>query len=300
MKFLWSKVMKNFCIILIIFSLFTGYLYGQEKHKAEVDVRILAKILKELETLKTKVDTIANDQKKKKEKLITMEFERADIVSLFRKIATIGNLNLIIGKDVKGKTSVRLKSIDPISALEIIARSNGYSVQLQAGYVYWITKKFTSKKTKNGGVYITMNVRQRKAREIIKKIAKIANVNIIVPSSLQDKITLKLKRVHWQNAILSVLRGKNCKLILEKANLYRIIHQAKISIETTNKNIRSVIKAIAKQAGIKIILPSYVRGKVTIKMMEVDWQDALKAILKNGNYGLILQDANIYKVVKLR
>jgi type II secretory pathway component HofQ len=60
---------------------------------------------------------------------LSLEAQQADVAATLRQLAQLGGLNLVIGPDVKGTISLRLKEVSVDEALAAIARA--------AGLVYW-------------------------------------------------------------------------------------------------------------------------------------------------------------------
>lgn len=63
----------------------------------------------------------------------------------------------------------------------------------------------------------------------------------------------------------------------------------KISIEVTDQDIRDVLNFIATEVGANIILAEDVQGKVTMKLREIPWDQALITIMKSKKLGYVRQ-----------
>lgn len=58
-------------------------------------------------------------------KRISLDFQDADIIHVFRLIAEVSGLNIVIGENVKGRVTVRLVNVPWDQALDVILESNG-------------------------------------------------------------------------------------------------------------------------------------------------------------------------------
>lgn len=60
----------------------------------------------------------------------------------------------------------------------------------------------------------------------------------------------------------------------------------KISFEFQNEDIRNIIKMISEASGKKIVVPDTISGKVTLKLRDVPWDQALNIVLAVRNLGV--------------
>jgi type IV pilus assembly protein PilQ len=56
----------------------------------------------------------------------------------------------------------------------------------------------------------------------------------------------------------------------------------KISLDLHNADLRDVIRLIAETGGVNIVASGEVQGTVTVRLVEVPWEQALDVILKNA------------------
>lgn len=71
-----------------------------------------------------------------------------------------------------------------------------------------------------------------------------------------------------------------------------------ISIETNSADIRDVIKFIAEESGVNLVISDDVEGKVTLKLRQVPWDQALVIVMLSKGLGYIRQ-GNVLRVTKL-
>ena len=69
--------------------------------------------------------------------LMTMNFVNADVTNILRLIGEVSNLNIVWGKDVKGKVSMRLKNVPWDQALDLILANNDLGMRSK-GNVIWV------------------------------------------------------------------------------------------------------------------------------------------------------------------
>ncbi len=61
------------------------------------------------------------------ERLVSMDMENADLLTILRALAELSGMNIVVGKAVTGAVTVRLHNVPWRQALEIILKSSGYA-----------------------------------------------------------------------------------------------------------------------------------------------------------------------------
>jgi type IV pilus assembly protein PilQ len=72
----------------------------------------------------------------------------------------------------------------------------------------------------------------------------------------------------------------------------------KISVETTDMDIRDVIKLISEESGINLVLSEDVKGTINVKLRQVPWDQALVVIMKMKKLGYT-RAGNILRITSL-
>jgi type IV pilus assembly protein PilQ len=72
----------------------------------------------------------------------------------------------------------------------------------------------------------------------------------------------------------------------------------RLSMDFKDADINNLLRIIAEVSGMNVVAGSDVAGKVTVRLVNVDWQQALDVILKINNMGYEL-DGNIIRVAPL-
>ncbi len=86
---------------------------------------------------------------------------------------------------------------------------------------------------------------------------------------------------------LRVYAGERRPLPLERG--------ARITLSTKDADLVEVLRAFARLAGVNLVLDPSVRGKVTVELFDVPWEDALKVILATHGLGAEL-DGRVWRV----
>lgn len=67
----------------------------------------------------------------------------------------------------------------------------------------------------------------------------------------------------------------------------------KISVEVNDQDIREVLNFIAQESGLNLIMTEDVQGKITMKLRNIPWDQALITIMKAKKLGYVRQDSVI-------
>ncbi len=69
---------------------------------------------------------------------VTIDLQNAEIAQVIRLVAEASGKNVVIADDVKGKVTMRLRSVSWRTALDVLLKTGGYGVQETDG-VLWVT-----------------------------------------------------------------------------------------------------------------------------------------------------------------
>lgn len=72
-----------------------------------------------------------------------------------------------------------------------------------------------------------------------------------------------------------------------------------ISIQTNDADIRDVINFIAEESGVNLVIGDDVEGKISLKLRQVPWDQALVIVMKAKNLGYIRQ-GNVLRITRLQ
>lgn len=72
---------------------------------------------------------------------ITLDLKGMDVIEVIKMLATKGNLNIVIGSNVKGRVTIFLKSVDVMDAFEIILIANDLAYETRGSIIYVMTQR---------------------------------------------------------------------------------------------------------------------------------------------------------------
>jgi Tfp pilus assembly protein PilP len=170
--------------------------------------------------------------------LISLDFQNANIRSLFRIISEFSGFNLIVSSEVSGSVDVRLFDIPWNEALEIILANS------------LLARQCFGKNT----------------------------IRITSRQVLEEELALKEASVNANNLEASPEYTDSC---------YPVLYGDKepVSLDFQNATIRNLFRIISEVSGFNLILSTEVSGSVSIRMLDVPWNEALEIILANNGLG---------------
>src|SRR5262249_59824571 len=71
-----------------------------------------------------------------------------------------------------------------------------------------------------------------------------------------------------------------------------------ISLDFKDADINNILRILAEFSGLNIVTSDDVKGKVTVKLQNVPWQQALDSVVRAAKLGYV-QEGNIIRVDKL-
>lgn len=144
---------------------------------------------------------------------------------------------------------------------------------------------------------ITMDVKEMSVTEVIRKISIQVDRMIVVEPGIEDKITVNFINTPWLEALETAC--DLAKLVTRKVgNEIKVEKPPCVTMEFKKADLPEVINLLAKQAGVNIVIDSYVKGEVTMRFADVPWMKALDAVVKTAGYSLVEEDrGRIIRVV---
>ena len=134
---------------------------------------------------------------------------------------------------------------------------------------------------------VTIDAAGKDLREVVDAIARASGVNIVVDQGIDEKVTLRLVDVDWRDAIDALARETRTRIVEEEGRAIRLTRPPSIRMELHDADVRAALLAIAAQAGVSIVIPEEVQGKVSLSLVDVPWMDALEAVAASSGHVLV-------------
>lgn len=155
----------------------------------------------------------------------SLEFRDADIKDVLRLLGQENGVNILVGDDVTGKITVSFKEVTLQQALDSILESFGYSSSTSDGIL--VVRKAPPPKSAPEQIVVTVkdespteqaaarrlfsiDCRDADARDVLRTLGQKSGLNIIVGDEVSGKITVNLRDVTLDQALLSLLQSFGC------------------------------------------------------------------------------------------
>ena len=147
--------------------------------------------------------------------------------------------------------------------------------------------------------YITLILKDKDLADVLRYISHQVGVNIIADPEIKEKVSVELDHVEWRKALDVIARQTHSKIVEESERLIRFTQPPSISMEFQDAEIKVVLELLAKQAGANIVIAQNVKGKVSLSLREVPWQDALSTVVKTAGYATVMADSQNVEIIRV-
>ena len=162
----------------------------------------------------------------------TLKNREIDVRDIFQMIARVARVNLIFDKEVRGKTSIEVKSIAPLRCLELMCLANGFKMTEfdEAPNTYVISKKeinnllFEPKIDKSVPADFSIKNRDIDMRLILRSVAEHAGIRLRIGREIRGMIACELKNLRPLEVLkmLAASNYLNVKAVKDEPLLYDV------------------------------------------------------------------------------
>ena len=151
--------------------------------------------------------------------------------------------------------------------------------------------------------FITLETTEKPLDVVLQWISRRAGINIVTnvdaAGSEMDRVTMRLVNVTWQEAVEQIARRYDYVIEKRSDRIWELTKPPKVRMEFQNALLRVVLDALSRQANVNIVISDSIDAsrRITMKMNDVPWREALDVIIKTTGYVWIEQDYQIIRVV---
>jgi type IV pilus assembly protein PilQ len=135
---------------------------------------------------------------------------------------------------------------------------------------------------------------------VLQYISRRANVNVVCNEADQPRVTIRLANVTWQEAVDQIARKYDFVVERRNERIWELTKPPKVRMEFQNAGLGVVLEALARQAGVNIVIGDEIdtKRRISMTLNGVPWREALDVIVKSLGYAWAEQDYNIIRIVK--
>lgn len=132
---------------------------------------------------------------------VSFDFEDANLMDVFRTIADVSGENLVVSPGTKGSVTFLVRDRPWDEVLESLVAPGGYAVRHQ-GNVVWIGRPESAPEKRSfTGAPIDFDFEGADLIQVLRELADHGGATIEVPEGVRGRVTFKLVRVPWDQAL---------------------------------------------------------------------------------------------------
>ncbi len=146
---------------------------------------------------------------------------------------------------------------------------------------------------------ITANWRETPLAVALAALAAKSGVNIVLDKGIDARVTRDFKNLPWRDVLNILLHDTECVLKEVSPSLYTVSKPPRVTMTFSKAPLDKAVEAIAKIAGLSIVISPNVSGQVSFSLTNVPWRDALESVVKTaGNFVVVEEANNVIRVIQ--
>lgn len=244
-----------------------------------------------------------------------LDFNKTDIRDVLRGLGMQYGVNIYLEPEVTGAISLYLSNISVRNAIDFIIKRNNYAYSVENE----IVKVFKYKAPPPPkppeplqtfhlkGNLLDVAIKEVPAELLARMFSDSAKINVVAEGALDKQISARLVKIPPEKAI-KVLFESNGLSVTNTDGIYYVakavwgdektqgatggqakrlsltIKEEKVTIEVDNASLDQVVRSIATQSGINIVIYDRLTGEISAKLAQVPLDDALRFLLQNTKF----------------
>lgn len=157
---------------------------------------------------------------------MSVEFRSVPAQEIADYVARIGRCNVLMSDDIDDTISIRFIADTPEEALRKLSLVLGASLERQALSTYRLVRL----------PRVSLRFEDTDVTTVIKKLAQLADGNVVVAEDVSGSISLQVDNVTWRSALDNVVRTAGFQVVEEDNGILRIV-----SIETLRRQRKTSV-----------------------------------------------------------
>lgn len=139
-------------------------------------------------------------------------------------------------------------------------------------------------------------------RDVLQAIAAVAHVNIVTDSTVDGRVTVKLKGGTVKEALEAVLKVCRCHYRLEgdvylvsrnrfpESTVISVDSEGRVTVRARDADLREVLMDVSREAGLSVVPSADITGKISIELQGVPISEVVPALVKAGDVSCFEQN----------
>ncbi len=244
-----------------------------------------------------------------------LDFKNTDIRDVLRGLGMQYNVNIFLEPEVTGNVSLYLTDVSVKNAIDFIVKRSNFAYSVENGIikVYKFNAPPPPPPPKPAVVFhiqnnlLDIDVKSIDAKELARMFIDSAGINVILDGSVDKTITARLVKMNPEKAIKALFES-NGMAVSTSDGIYYVANQnwgddksgaggssqlkrlsitvkeKKVTLEVDNASLDQVVRTIAIQSGINIVIYDKLTGEISAKLKDVGIDDAIRFLLQNTKF----------------
>lgn len=260
-------------------------------------------------------------------KIPVLDFKNTDIRDILRALGMQYSLNIYLEPEVTGNLSLYLVNISVRNAIDFVIKRGKFSYVVDRGIVKVFKEASPPPPAPQKAPVVfhlaqglmDIDLKGANAKDVAKMFVDSAGINVVPDSKVDKEITSHIKGMRPEKALKVVFESNGLDVSLSDGVYYvtpqtwggapdakggiqqqesrrlslTVGKDGKITLEVNNASLDQLIRSIAMQSGMNIIIYENISGTVTAKFDSISLDDVLRFLLENTKY-TFWKDKSIY------
>lgn len=246
-------------------------------------------------------------------KIPVLDFKNTDIRDILRGLGMQYGVNIYVEPDVTGAVSLYLTDVSVKQAIDFIIKRNKFAHTVDNGIIKVYKyeepppppppKPPCAFNFKNGTLDI--DLKDVSAQELARMFSDSADVNVVIEGNVNKKITARLVNMKPDKAVKALFESNGLAVSVsdgiyyisaqnwgedkplgntELKRLSLTVKNGLVTLEVNNASLDQLIRSIAIQSGINIVIYDRLTGEISAKLNEIPIDNALRFLLQNTKF----------------
>lgn len=312
---------KTLGILILITTLFS--VIAQDQNKKELQ--------KPQDKQKTEIQSQQNSDIKDQIpisdsiKIPVLDFKNTDIRDILRALGMQYNVNIYLEPDVEGTISLYLTNISMKDAIDFIVKRKGFEYRVENNIVK-VFKPAPPPKPKPPKAKVvfhakenllTVDFKELPVGDVIRMFIDSIGLNVVLDGSSDKKLSSRLSNIKIEKAIKVIFESNGFEINTSDDIYYvsqpswssdgkstggrkslgrmsvKVTKDKKVSLEVNNASIDDLVRSIAAESGLNIVVYENITGNISAKCDTTYIDDILRFLLQNTKF-TFWKDKGIY------
>lgn len=235
---------------------------------------------------------------------ISLEVSDEDLDVVIARIAKAAGRNILVEPNVQEKVTVSLQDLRWTELLRTVANMTRCRIQELPGGVLVLAQP----------PKVTIQFTDANMRTVLQLLAAYSGKNVVIEEDVVGQVTLDLKEVPWDEALLTLARAKHLhvtlwgEVVLVSSSpregqplvpraqewtgdaLPEVDDEALIDVVVRDATISAVCASIARQSGRRVEALGCDQQRVSLDLRQVPWRGAVDALAAMARLDVLVRD----------